>query len=415
MKILIDGKPLNGYKIQEFNILSTLNTHSKLIIKFKISKIESLFNKTIEIIKDKKIFKGKITFFEQTGYEDIEIVAYSLTYELDKITNFRIYQDEDVSYKQIIDEIMKEYNLRYTVSQKLNKKIGRMYVQYMETDFEFIKRILSNEKEVILSTYEGIILFGMQNLVNSNIKNILNKGHIVENDCEYVTFYTKDEAYITGDKISSLHIIKSEISMEKNIVINKLYCCSKYFTKQKYISKLQGLHLEARVVEVIADKNIAKMKVDFSNVLGFKDKSKNKKKIPFTTFYSKTNTGFFPTPEVNDNVDVYFPTYNEEDIKIGLSINNEESGRFCDYNKRNFGNKNILIELTDNRFFIDSSEIVLQTKKDFNVVSGQNFKLDVNDSYTQYSKKIIQVSKNGDIEINSKKNILLKALKIHNN
>lgn len=255
----------------------------------------------------------------------------------------------------------------------------------------------------------------MQNLVNSSIKNLLNKGHIFSDNNEYITFYTKDEAYISGDKLMSLYLIKSEISMENNIIVNKLYCSSKYFEDQKYVSKLQGLHLEARVVEVIADKNIAKMKVDFSNTLGFKDKSKNKKKIPFTTFYSKTNTGFFPTPEINDNVDVYFPTFDEEDVKIGLSIKNEESGRFCDYNKRNFGNNNVSIELTENRFFIDSNEIVLQTKKDFNIVSGQNYKLDINDTYTQYSKNITQVSKNGDIEINSKKNILLKAVKIYNN
>lgn len=415
MKIFVDGKQLSGYKIQQFSILSTLNTHSKLIIKFKILKIETFYNKTIEIVKDKKIFKGKVVFCEQLGSEDVEIIAYSLTYELDKIFNFRIYQDEDISYKQIIDEIMADYKINYSISPKLNKKIGRMYVQYMETDFEFIKRILSNEKEIILSTYEGIILFGMQNLVNSSIKNLLNKGYIFTNNNEYVTFYTKDEAYISGDKLMSLYLIKSEISMENNIIVNKLYCSSKYFEDQKYISKLQGLHLEARVIEVIADKNIAKMKVDFSNTLGFKDKSKNKKKIPFTTFYSKTNTGFFPTPEINDNVDVYFPTFDEEDVKIGLSIKNEESGRFCDYNKRNFGNNNVSIELTENRFFIDSSEIVLQTKKDFNIVSGQNYKLDINDSYTQYSKNITQVSKNGDIEINSKKNILLKAIKIHNN
>lgn len=155
MKIFVDNKQLSGYKIQQFSILSTLNTHSKLIIKFKISKIETFYNKTIEIVKDKKIFKGKVVFCEQLGSEDVEIIAYSLTYELDKIFNFRIYQDENISYKQIIDEIMAEYKINYSISPKLNKKIGRMYVQYMETDFEFIKRILSNEKEIILSTYEG--------------------------------------------------------------------------------------------------------------------------------------------------------------------------------------------------------------------------------------------------------------------
>lgn len=59
--------------------------------------------------------------------------------------------------------------------------------------------------------------------------------------------------------------------------------------------------------------------------------------------------------------------------------------------------------------------MILQTKKDLNIVCGQNIKIQVNDELNAYAKKILQVSKFGDIEINSKKNILLKAIKIHNN
>ncbi len=157
------------------------------------------------------------------------------------------------------------------------------------------------------------------------------------------------------------------------------------------------------------------MKVDFSNALGKKDESSNKKIIAFTTFYSKTNTGFFPAPEINDNVDVYFPTNNEDDVKIGFCIENEESARFCDYNKRNFTTENISIELDKTKLLFDSNSMILQTKKDLNIVCGQNIKIQVNDELNAYAKKILQVSKFGDIEINSKKNILLKAIKIHNN
>lgn len=35
-----------------------------------------------------------------------------------------------------------------------------MYVQYFESDFEFLKRILNDIKQYIFTSYKGIISFG---------------------------------------------------------------------------------------------------------------------------------------------------------------------------------------------------------------------------------------------------------------
>lgn len=415
MKILVDNNELLAYKIQDLNIVSNFNTHTKLILNLKLKNPFNMFNKNIEIITDKKIFKGRIILFENMNEEDISIISYSATYELDIKNMFRIYQDADTTYEKIIKDIMGEYKLNYYISKNLNKKINRMYVQYNETDYEFILRILADINEIVYVTYEGIILFGMQNLISSKLENVMYSGN-VENEVSRQDIYLiKDKTYITGDILNGKYVSRTEIDFKKNIFFTKIWCSSEYFFKYKYISKVQGLHINARVVEVVSENNIAKMKVDFSNALGKKDESSNKKIIAFTTFYSKTNTGFFPAPEINDNVDVYFPTNNEDDVKIGFCIENEESARFCDYNKRNFTTENISIELDKTKLLFDSNSMILQTKKDLNIVCGQNIKIQVNDELNAYAKKILQVSKFGDIELNSKKNILLKAIKIHNN
>ena len=415
MKVIVDNNELLAYKIQDLSIVSSFNTHTKLTMNLKLKNPFNMFNKNIEILTDKKIFKGRIISFENMNEEDISITSYSSTYELDIKNMFRIYQDADTTYEKIIKDIMAEYKLSYYISKKLNKKINRMYVQYNETDYEFILRILSDIKEIVYVTYEGIILFGMQNLISSKLENVMYSGNVENESSKQDIYLIKDKTYITGDILNGKYVSRTEIDFKQNIFFTKLWCSNEYFFKYKYTSKVQGLHINARVVEVVSENNIAKMKVDFSNSLGKKDESINKKIIAFTTFYSKTNTGLFPAPEINDNVDVYFPTNNEDDVKIGFCIENEESARFCDYNKRNFTTENISIELDNTKLLFDSNSMILQTKKDLNIVCGQNIKMQVNDELNTYAKKILQVSKSGDIELNSKKNILLKAIKIHNN
>lgn len=141
MKILVDNNELLAYKVQDLNIVSNFNTHTKLILNLKLKNPFNMFNKNIEIITDKKIFKGRIILFENMNEEDISIISYSVTYELDIKNMFRIYQDADTTYEKIIKDIMGEYKLNYYISNNLNKKINRMYVQYNETDYEFILRI----------------------------------------------------------------------------------------------------------------------------------------------------------------------------------------------------------------------------------------------------------------------------------
>lgn len=60
MKILVDNNELLAYKVQDLNIVSNFNTHTKLILNLKLKNPFNMFNKNIEIITDKKIFKGRM-------------------------------------------------------------------------------------------------------------------------------------------------------------------------------------------------------------------------------------------------------------------------------------------------------------------------------------------------------------------
>ncbi len=229
MKILVDNNELLAYKVQDLNIVSNFNTHTKLILNLKLKNPFNMFNKNIEIITDKKIFKGRIILFENMNEEDISIISYSATYELDIKNMFRIYQDADTTYEKIIKDIMGEYKLNYYISKNLNKKINRMYVQYNETDYEFILRILADINEIVYVTYEGIILFGMQNLISSKLENVMYSGN-VENEVSRQDIYLiKDKTYITGDILNGKYVSRTEIDFKKNIFFTKIWCSSEYF------------------------------------------------------------------------------------------------------------------------------------------------------------------------------------------
>ena len=74
MKILVDNNELLAYKVQDLNIVSNFNTHTKLILNLKLKNPFNMFNKNIEIIK-KILSKLNLQFsydiFEKTWFDKI--------------------------------------------------------------------------------------------------------------------------------------------------------------------------------------------------------------------------------------------------------------------------------------------------------------------------------------------------------
>lgn len=231
-------------------------------------------------------------------------------------------------------------------------------------------------------------------------------------------------------------VIESKIKLVSRIIVTDIVMMKLNELKvdEVFNDEIRGTSIQARVIKLVEKDKKAMLQVDFDYGLSKKNKAKqmeNKSYIDiyYKTFYSKTNTGFFPAPEVNDIVDVEFYSKDENDLKISWSIENENSNRFNDSNNRKYINNNIEINLSELEFNvflsnklninseninINSKNALFKTNKLLALASDEDISLEANGDLELYAKEIKMESKKDDIKIFSGKNLLLKGDKIYN-
>ena len=289
-----------------------------------------------------------------------KIKTYSESVKMDKIKKYRSFLDPEITYKKIAEIIMETYELKYKLAQELEQSIKHVYIQNGETDWQFLKRILS-DVNIPLFSHLSEILFGKINSeeylidLSSSIYgrgrelgNILFKvnGTDPYNIGEKVSVqFEEDGRNMVGTKLVS----KSYLFIEDNYIKCKcdLVDTGGFHKYEKYENNtFIGKSIEGNVIEVVNSDGIAKLTLDLTQGLKkcIKDDSEEayidvyagKWQIPYVTPYSSSNTGLFCTPVKGDNVKLFFGSNNEEDIYIQGAVNNPGNGRFSDYENRNF-------------------------------------------------------------------------------
>lgn len=445
LKIMICEKNFNVY-IHHFEIKNSVYNFPILNITFHILRKDIMFfksliykdNSSIDVSIKNNLFKGIIKTLEIIDNNEEEYVitinAVTNIFELTKKKNIRFFQDTSITYSQLIDNVMNKYKIQYTISEKLkSKKIDKIFLQYLENDFEFLKRVLNNEKEYIYVINSNILSFGEY---KSNSKKIeyLSKKIYRENNNVFTEYITVLENIEIGDKIDDEIIIENNVYKEKDNIFRKIKTVNKgkYNFCEIYNEKIIGFRMEAQVVEVFNDLDIAKMTVSIKNTIekinGIFVEEKNKTKFSYQTFYSKTNTGLFCTPEKDDIVEIYFPNNDENYARISWSINNEKSGRFS-LKPRNYNlNEKIFLILNEEKFELKLNDISMNFNN-FYAISN-NFTVSTNQTYSNLSKGTISIenknmlniysndiklkSTKGDISIISTKNVNIKGNKVFN-
>lgn len=417
IEINVDNKKISNFAINSLNIKTKLNEHSRLDIIIKSIDNFNIKSKDIELINQNiVIFCGRITKIKIHNLKDnekiIEINAVSNSYEMDILKNNRVFQDVDITYKNIVEYIMKKYKLKYILSEKLNSNINKMYVQYFESDFEFLKRILNDIKQYIFTSYKGIISFGNNKVNEINDENIIEYYQEYNNDKISETKIAKSQNYLAGDRKNSKILSQSDIYLKNNNIFCKYRLEDIENIKYKYICNIKGAFLNAKVISIHNIDNIAKMKVKF---LDFEDNSKNQVYIPFSTPYSKNMTGMYVAPFNDDKVDVYFRSNNDSDCAVAFCINNENSSRFLDMNKRNYNTNEYTWQIDNQSCNIMANIFNIHAKNGFNIASQKNVLVESKDDTDIYASKLEFNAKINDIDFVSNKNINFRADKINNN
>ena len=471
--IKINGNILNNYIINVLEVSSNVNNHMMLNLELEFTntqidkyisynQVEDFY---IEISASQKnninnkisIFcgickKSKIKYYGNQGYRFI-VIGYSNSNYMDREVKYRVFQDINMTYSEIINEIMLEYSgsknkIDIIENFKTKERINSLIVQFDETDWEFLIRISSHLGLGVINNDKSVVCIGFldnedekkEDMKYTNYEYIRDGKNIL-----YKIFST--QIFSPGTKISINNTIDENTFSIKNskVYLSESLLLGEYVlvnSNNYKFNKIKNERILGNVIEGVVERVYEKEKIAIMEVRlyegmkkygkAYKDYGIVRYPIPYSTFYSQTNTGFFCTPEINDIVDINFLNKEEKFVRASWSVNNKGNGRFSDYTKRNFhinqGDFNISINL--NAFDISSSNsysvyspsineqcdnLIIRSTSNLLLASDDYMGIESIGDMSVYGKRLEVIGKDEEIVIESSKEIRLKGEKIHNN
>jgi len=474
--IILNKTKLENFVIQEFVLDENINEHQKLEIQLEMDdgqrkNLERIIEKEdvgieIELAnvdKDvkRRVFSGIVDYFEILDYGSygcrilMRAFSKSVLFDRKNEKKYRVFQDRNLIFSDIIDEINKDYadkKLEIKYSDIAKKQIGSLIVQFDETDWEFLVRLASQLKTGMFVIEQGIILFGIVEMGEIKKENKYFSDYSLVRDYKNLYYKVQSNKVINlGDTVSisenaveneendkdssgnkgNFSVLKTRIFLKDFILKSEFLATDmkSYHIFKKYNEKIKGCRIEANVERVFEDGGIAKMEVKFaeglkkivqersneeSNDKAYDDYGIKRFPLSYQTFYSQTNTGFFCTPEVNDTVEVYFPNEDERFAKVSWAINNKGNGRFSDYTKRNFQ-----VNQSDFNFSLNLNTFEVKMAEKYSVESpnivenADNFVNKANQNMIVASNNYLGIESIGDADFyGSKINIIGKEKEI---
>ena len=473
LTVIMNDTEMKGCIIRSFIMDSDINKHKTLKLSLETAEEDENVYKELNQIKDCKIeiyldknlksknpekeivFTGYIKKSSYISYGSggcrFEATAYSKSEKMDREVKYRVFQDKEMSFKQIGTEIIKEYTsekIEILFNEEADVPINTLIVQFGETDWEFLMRVASHLGMGIVSTYSEILTFGFVNSAISKNEDMKYTDYEMIREDEYIIYKIYSSQVLnTGDtvnietsdgknefviKTGKVKLVHSVFSGEYELVYKKDYKVKRVRNKN-----IRGCVIEGKVEKVFEKDGIAVMNVLFSQGLAklgksYEDYGFERYIIPYSVFYSSSNTGLFCTPEIGDTVDVFFPSEEEKFVRVNWSVNNAGSGRFSDYTKRNFhinkGDFNMTIDkneinilsgksckLESPNIVEEADKIVHRTTQSFVLASDGIMGIEALEDLLLYGRNLVIKGKEESVVIESKEDIRLKGEKIHNN
>ncbi|MFJ8460753.1 phage baseplate assembly protein V [Lysinibacillus xylanilyticus] len=270
----------------------------------------------------------------------LEVKAVSHTYVLDVKKKNQTYQDASMPYSELIDVCIadqKGADFMDCVTNGAN--LGSFTMQYIETDWEFLKRMASRfHTGLVPDTVHSAakFYFGVpfqpggtpeMEAINYRVKKaignflISSKNHIDGiTDSDYMYYEVESlQPFKIGNEVTfqskTLYVYKI-FSTLKDGLFKHIYTLTPqngFSVHTTYNQAIIGASIQGKVIDVAGDK--IRIHVDF-------DEGQEKDTaywFPYSTIYaSEDNTGWYFMPELTDNVRIYFPG-NRESEGIAIS------------------------------------------------------------------------------------------------
>ncbi|HEX3076036.1 MAG TPA: contractile injection system protein, VgrG/Pvc8 family [Lachnospiraceae bacterium] len=417
---------ISNYKIlslQKLKITACVNEHSSLYLKGilaeeKEGKPAKLDYQTIAVSVDidqeeKTIFHGIVTEVKVKAvgkYQELQVKAKSFTYLMDIRKQKRSFQDKERSSHKLIRSIVKEYTDGSCIINYDDEPINRLWLQYEETDWDFLKRLLSTyhvgmfpyvqqsgvrffvdipqtrSKSIKVNEYKAVNQIERYESRNSKQSSDLQRKNYLTysiNSYEVLTLgegvHFKEETYycrsLTYELVHGL--LKNSYELDNR-------------NGQKptpiYSSEINGLSIEGNVIDV--NKTQVKVHLDIDQE---QDKG-NACWFPFSTVSaSPDGSGWYFMPEVNDRVRVYFPTRNEAEAVAVSCVHTTGGNEEEKYIQNIYGNRVVFGK--DSVTISANGAATLTLSKGGNVsISGGSISINASESITMRSEDTMNIS-----------------------
>lgn len=336
--------PYNMEHIMEFQVEKKLGSHDKAYIKGIISETSlamyqnMIDGKTIVSVlfeqekETQLLFAGYVSGIQVTEvgeHAEAIMLLEGLTQALDRAESILEYQDVSKTNHGLIDGIMKSYpDIPYDIFCK-KKTIENLLLQYEETDYEFMTRLLSQAEELIYTVMQGRsgrICFGLKALDSQK----------VFEETEYEIFYKE------GIQYRLVHEEYVDIGMQVMldgtplIVREAEYCYQNGESENRYClspasackgtlirnEKMTGVSLDGTITDCKRDK----VKIELNQTLPCEEE-KRKWFAYSSPAASSDGSGWYCMPKKGEEIRLYCPTNDESEAYVISAIRKEQGAQ----------------------------------------------------------------------------------------
>jgi len=412
--------------VLECSIHSKYGEHTKAEIKAAVKSeeakaaINDIADEKVEILGrdintsiEQVLFIGVIEcieLMEEGGYTTISLKAVSYTWKMDIKRKSRSFQNPGTTYKKVIKAVTREYNadILWNVS---DQKLVYPLIQYEETDYQFLKRIMSHLQIDILAGdfSDKICIFA--GLGNGMKRKVID---LDRNNYSIIPFYTKkagrkQQSHKIGYKLEHMDYVRAGdllqikgnafyvMEAETVYIRGVMECTCSAFPKSCFYvekipaQKLKGAVLNGKILETRQE--MVKMHLDI-------DIGRPVSEMYEFPWEPITGNMLYCMPEMGTRAALYFDGPEESTGRVIYNIreNSNTCGELLDYNNRYF--------TTDKgkRIFLKPLEMGLVNLK------GNNAEISIKDSLCLNVSTVHKVSVQADGRVELKgRNVKIKS------
>lgn len=362
-------------KILACEIQSHIGEHSTLKLSGLVENEEEFLygvsdGQDIEVIIQgsegtKILFSGIVTGVSITESGQMKtacVEGKSRSWLMDRTKHSRSFQNAHITFQALTQEILKDYTGSSLIYTGDSREIGNLIIQYEETDWDFLKRVLSlvglaltpDSQKAGLKLFAGVPKFPetalsytvleMDKDMDSYYYLKANKREVHAADfTQYIISSEQlmgifDTAAVQGQPLA---VYAYQYSFEQQEMIGT-YCLQSakgLVVQASYPMHLIGAALMAKVVRVSKNKIQAAMEIDGAHI------ERAVHWFPYSTLSaSPDGSGWYCMPEIGDDVRIYFPSKQEAEAIALSAVSNYDapqggSDRMQDPNNRYFRTK----------------------------------------------------------------------------